>query len=214
VQTVSYRTKHNKCPRLTLNHGSSIFSLRLFHDFSLYQFEKNFSLISLLQLCHKTTYVNRSFIHEKGKIDSRKNTDHHRIASITMIDVRRVLIWAVKRRYVTTSLYPGLFCPTSFLEEQLLFTLACRFPSGSDQITSHAEALYPEKCGFPLHRIGDVMGLRVTTSDAIPTSYAPTFCSPSLSLICVPLICPFLGLTYDPTGLLRFSLALNDFISE
>lgn len=44
---------------------------------------------------------------------------------------------------------------------------------GSDQITGH-EALYPGKCGFPLHRIGDVRGLGVTTSAAIPASFRPT----------------------------------------
>lgn len=33
-----------------------------------------------------------------------------------------------------------------------MFTPACRSRTGLDQITNHAEALYHEKCGFPLHR--------------------------------------------------------------
>lgn len=102
------------------------------------------------------------------------------------------------------SLYPGLFCPTSFQEGRLLFTTACRSSSGSDQITSHAEALYPEKCGFPLHRIGDVTGLGVTTSDAIPYFVRSYVLSPFHPSIRVLLICPFLGLTYDPAGLFLF----------
>lgn len=103
-----------------------------------------------------------------------------------------------------------------FVSEGAAFVHSCRSSSGSDQITSHAEALYPEKCGFPLHRIGDVTGLGVTTSDAILASYTPTFC-PLFSLSPQPRvcpICPFLGLTYDPTGLLRLSLAQNNFVSE
>lgn len=42
---------------------------------------------------------------------------------------------------------------------------------GSDQITSRAEAFYPEKCGFPLHRVGGVRGLEVTTSGSNTVRY-------------------------------------------
>lgn len=98
-------------------------------------------------------------------------------------------------RCVTTSLYSGLFCPTSssgaaFVRHCLPVLL------GSDQITGH-EALYPGKCGFPLHRIGDVRGLGVTASAAIP---ATALFGPLLLLASPRSTVSFLGLTHGPAG--------------
>lgn len=58
---------------------------------------------------------------------------------------------------VTMSVHPGLFCPTSSLKAAFVHRPDLLF-FGSDQITGH-EALLPTKCGFPLHRIGNVRGL-------------------------------------------------------
>lgn len=100
--------------------------------------------------------------------------------------------------------------PYFVLRGWLSFIPTCRSFYGSDQITSSAEAFYPEKCGFPLHRIGDVRGLGVTTSVAIPL---PHF-APFLYRVLPTLDRSFLGLTHGLAGLLHLVSVQRDLVPE
>lgn len=113
---------------------------------------------------------------------SKKKYRWHGIANYDHDDERKKegLDLSGKEKVYNDVALSGFVLPYFILRGRLSFIPTCRSSYGSDQITSRAEALYPEKCGFPLHRIGDVRGLGVTTSVAILASYASTFCPLSL----------------------------------
>lgn len=79
---------------------------------------------------------------------------------------------------------------------------------------SRAETLYPEKCGFPLHWIGDVRGLKVTTSIAIPASFSRCALFPYRGIHLTFLDRSFLGLTHGLASLLHFSPAQRELVPE
>lgn len=130
--------------------------------------------------------------HKKGKIGAsqdHKEVDRRRNTETSLYDRALRSRWRTTKIDSSkqqaegrcsrneTALYPGLFLPYFVLvdgtrERAAFVHLRSPVLLGSDQITGH-EALYPGKCGFPLHRIGDVRGLGVTTSAAIPASFQP-----------------------------------------